>query len=92
MLQNIFGIKQFQAQLPKIASDIASMGGHYMVTRRSQPAFVAIPFEDYQAIEDILLEARSPKLQRDVAEGRREYAQGKTKDIKEVIKSLQSKQ
>ncbi|MBU0978797.1 MAG: hypothetical protein ABIJ33_03910 [Patescibacteria group bacterium] len=31
-------------------------GGHYIVTRRNKPAFVAIPFADYQEIEDILLD------------------------------------
>ena len=78
MIQDVFGIKDFQTNLPKIARKINQMGGHYLVTNRSKPALVAIPFADYQAIEDILLELNSPQLQKDIKEGRKEYLQGKT--------------
>ena len=78
MIQDVFGIKDFQTNLPKIARKISQIGGHYLVTNRSKPALVAIPFSDYQAIEDILLELNSPQLQKDITEGRKEYLQGKT--------------
>ena len=51
MIQNVYGIKQFQTNLPKIARIIDQIGGHYLVVRRNKPTLVAIPFEDYQAIE-----------------------------------------
>ena len=78
MIQDVFGIKDFQTNLPKIARKISQIGGHYLVTNRSKPALVAIPFSDYQAIEDILLELNSPQHQKDIREGRKEYLQGKT--------------
>jgi len=78
MIQDVFGIKDFQTNLPKIARKISQIGGHYLVTNRTKPALVAIPFSDYQAIEDILLELNSPQLQKDIREGRKEYLQGKT--------------
>jgi len=86
MIQNVFGIKDFQINLPKIARSISEVGGHYLVTNRSKPAMVAIPFADYQGIEDILLELNSPCLKREIKQGRKEYRLGKTKSFKEVLK------
>lgn len=88
MLQNIYGIKQFQTSLPSIAQKISEVGGHYIVTKRSKPAFVAIPFEDYKEIQDILLELNSPRLQEDVKKSRKEYKRGKTVNFEEFIKNL----
>jgi len=59
MIQNVYGIKQFQTKLPAMARQIDEEGGHYIVTRRNKPAFVAIPFADYQDVQDILLELSS---------------------------------
>jgi len=89
MLQNVYGIKQFQNLLPSIAQKIKDVGGHYIITKRSTPVFVAIPFDDYKEIQDILLELNSPKLQKDIAEGRRGYKSGKTKDFEKFIKDLE---
>jgi len=88
MLQNVYGIKQFQTLLPSIAQKISEVGGHYVVTKRSKPAFVAIPFEDYKEIQDILLELNSPKLQEDVKKSRKEYKQGKTADFEDFVNDL----
>lgn len=88
MLQNVYGIKQFQTSLPGIAQKISEVGGHYIVTKRSKPAFVAIPFADYKEIQDILLELNSPNLQEDIAESRKEYQSGKSTDFEEFVKNL----
>jgi len=85
MLSNVMGIKQFQTQLPMVARNIKAMGGHYLVTNRNEPVMVAISFEDYQSVEDILLEMNSPALQKDVADGRREYLQGKTTKLSDFL-------
>ncbi|MDA1316534.1 MAG: type II toxin-antitoxin system Phd/YefM family antitoxin [bacterium] len=85
MIQDVFGIKEFQTNLPKIAAQIKQQGGHYLVTNRSKPAMVAIPFEDYQEIEDILLELNSPTLQKEIKQGRAEYKKGKTISIDELV-------
>ncbi len=85
MLNTVMGIKQFQTKLPMVARDIKTMGGHYLVTNRNEPVMVAIPFQDYQAIEDILLELNSPTLQNDIALGRKEYKAGKTKPLTELL-------
>lgn len=90
MIQNVYGIKQFQTKLPEMARQIDEIGGHYLVTRRNKPSFVAIPFADYQEIEDILLELNSLKLQKEIAQGREEYRQGKTKTLDEVMAQLDS--
>lgn len=79
------GIKQFQTQLPMVARNIKAMGGHYLVTNRNEPAMVAIPFADYQAVEDILLEMNSPALQKDIADGRSEYLRGKTTKLDDFL-------
>lgn len=79
------GIKQFQTQLPMVARNIKAMGGHYLVTNRNEPAMVAISFEDYQSVEDILLEMSSPALQKDVSDGRLEYLQGKTTKLSDFL-------
>lgn len=89
MLQNIYGIKKFQSSLPSIAKKISEVGGHYIVTRRSNPAFVAIPFEDYKEIQDILLELNSPNLQNDIKKSREEYQKGKTTDFDEFVADLE---
>lgn len=65
MLQNVFGIKQFQTQLPALARQISDVGGHYVVTNRSKPAFVAISFDDYKEIQDIMMELSSSKLKKE---------------------------
>ena len=88
MIQNVYGIKQFQTKLPAMARQIDEEGGHYIVTRRNKPAFVAIPFSDYQDVQDILLELNSPNLQEDIAQGRKEYQQGKTKTLDEVVSKI----
>lgn len=88
MLQNVYGIKQFQTNLPAMARQIDEIGGHYIVTRRNKPAFVAIPFEDYKEIQDILLELNSHQLQSDIATSRREYQDDKTQNFDEFIKDL----
>ena len=88
MLQNVYGIKQFQTLLPSIAQKISEVGGHYIVTKRSRPAFVAIPFEDYKEIQDILLELNSPQLNKDVKKSRKEYQQGETVDFEDFINDL----
>jgi PHD/YefM family antitoxin component YafN of YafNO toxin-antitoxin module len=86
MIQDVFGIKEFQINLPQIARQIKNIGGHYLITNRSKPAMVAIPFADYQQIEDILMELNSPSLQRDIAKGRKEYVDGKTQDFTTFLK------
>ena len=88
MIQNVYGIKEFQTKLPAIARSIAQVGGHYLVTHRSKPSMVAIPFSDYQEIEDILLELNSPKLIKDIRQARREYKDGKSVSLEKVLESL----
>ena len=88
MIQDVYGIKEFQTKLPQIAKMISQIGGHYLVTNRSQPSLVAIPFSDYQEIEDILLELNSPSLKKDIQEGREEYSKGETQDFDEFIDEL----
>ncbi len=68
-----------------VARNIKAMGGHYLVTNRNEPAMVAISFEDYQSVEDILLEMNSPALQKDVEAGRREYVAGKTTKLSDFL-------
>lgn len=86
MIQSVFGIKQFQVNLPKLARQIREVGGHYLVTNRSVPEFVAIPFADYQQIEDILLELNSPKLLQSIGKGRKEYRAGKSTPFRDLLK------
>ncbi len=88
MIQNVFGIKEFQTKLPAMARLIEKEGGHYIVTCRNKPVFVVMPFADYQDLEDILMELNSPQLLRDVAQARKDYKAGKTKTLDEVLKSL----
>ncbi len=85
MIQNVYGIKEFQTKLPQIARMINQVGGHYLVTNRSRPALVAIPFTDYRDVEDILLELNSPKLRREIIIGRKEYREGKTKNFRQFF-------
>ena len=87
MISNSFGIKQFQTNLPSLARKIAQIGGHYLVTKRGKPVFMAIPFEDYQEIEDIIAEANSAKLAKDIKKGRIEFMERKTKKIGDVIQN-----
>lgn len=88
MLQNVYGIKQFQTNLPAMARQIDEVGGHYIITRRNKPAFVAIPFEDYKEVQDILLELNSPDLHKDIARSRKEYQAGKSQDFEEFARDL----
>lgn len=88
MIQNVFGIKEFQTKLPAMARLIEKEGGHYLVTCRNKPVFVVMPFVDYQDLEDILMELNSPQLLRDVAQARKDYKEGKIKTLDEVLKSL----
>jgi PHD/YefM family antitoxin component YafN of YafNO toxin-antitoxin module len=88
MLQDVFGIKEFQTKLPSIAKKIRSVGGHYLVTNRNKPSLVAIPFDDYQEIADILLELNSPRLKREVQEARDEYRDGKTVSFDTFLSSI----
>jgi PHD/YefM family antitoxin component YafN of YafNO toxin-antitoxin module len=85
MINAVYGVKDFQIHLPQIARDMLETGGHYLVTNRNKPALVAIPFEDYQAIEDILLEFNSPTLQTSIEAGRQEYFQGKTQSLDQFL-------
>jgi len=86
MIQQVYGIKKFQTHLPAIAKKIREVGGHYLVTNRNQPSMVAMSFEDYKSIEDILLELNSPTLKREISKGRKEYQKGKARPFREVIK------
>ncbi len=86
MIQDVYGIKDFQTNLPKISRDINKVGGHYLVTNRSRPTMVAIPFQDYQAIEDIFLELNSPQLQKDIKKGGKHYLLKNTKSFKKILK------
>lgn len=88
MLQTVYGIKQFQTNLPAMARQIDEVGGHYIVTRRNKPVFVAIPFDDYKEVQDILLELNSPELHKDISQSRKEYQDGKTQDFDEFVKEL----
>ncbi len=85
MIDAVYGIKDFQVHLPQITRDMLETGGHYLVTNRNKPALVAIPFADYQAIEDILLEFNSPALQSTIEAGRQEYRQGKTQSLDQFL-------
>lgn len=85
MISNVYGIKEFQMNLAKIARSIREAGGHYLVTNRNKPAMVAIPFEDYKEIEDILLELNSPGLKREIKLARQEYEKGKSADFRKFI-------
>lgn len=88
MILDTFGIKEFQVKLPEIARKIRQVGGHYLVTNRSKPALVAIPFEDYQEIADIFLELNSPRVKQDIQKGRSEYKKGKTKNFRDFLENL----
>jgi PHD/YefM family antitoxin component YafN of YafNO toxin-antitoxin module len=86
MIHNIYGIKEFQKQLPAIAKKIAEVGGYSVVTNRSKPVFVTIPFEEYKEIEDILLELTNKKLAKDVSQTRKEYQQNKSRNFEDFVK------
>ena len=88
MIQDVYGIKEFQVKLPEIARRIASLGGHFLVTRRNKPSLVAIPFSDYQDIEDILLELNSPAVKKNIRMGRREFKKNKSADFRQFVKNL----
>lgn len=88
MIQTVYGIREFQIKLPHIARTIADFGGHILVTNRSKPSLVAIPFEDYQEIVDIFMELNAPRLKKDIAEGRQDYKTGKTKDFNQFLKEF----
>ena len=90
MIQDVYGIKEFQTKLPKIAKKIRQIGGHYLVTNRSKPSLVAIPFADYQEIEDILLELNSPSLQKDIEKGRLEYSKGETQSFEDLLDEIKN--
>ena len=90
MITDSFGIKQFQTNLPELARKIGQAGGHYLVTKRGKPVFMAIPFEDYQEIEDILAEAKSCGLAKDIEEGRKEYMEGKTNKLEDVLAKMEN--
>ncbi len=91
MISSSFGIKQFQSNLPSLANKMAEVGGHYLVTKRGKPVFMAIPFEDYQEIQDIIDEAQSRKLLVDIEKGRQEYKEGKTRKLEEVMAEIDDK-
>ena len=88
MIQDVYGIKEFQMKLPQIARKISEVGGHYLITNRSKPSLVAIPFADYQEIADILLELNSLILKKDIKNGRSEYRNKKTKSFRQFLKEL----
>lgn len=88
MIQDVYGIKEFQTKLPEIARRISKLGGHYLVTRRNKPSLVAIPFSDYQEIADILIELNSFSLKKDIKDGRLEHKKGKTVSFRDFIKNL----
>ena len=88
MIQDVFGIKEFQTKLPEIARKIREVGGHYLVTNRNKPALVALSFEEYKTIEDILLELNSPALLEEIETARREYRRGKTTDFRGFLKQV----
>lgn len=88
MIQDVYGIKEFQIKLPQIARKISEVGGHYLITNRSKPSMVAIPFGDYQEIADILLELNSRNLKKDIRKGREEYRTRKTKSFQEFLSKL----
>lgn len=87
MIQGVYGIKEFQTKLPQIARKISEVGGHYLVTNRSKPSLVAMPFSDYQDVADIMLEMNSKVLKGDIASGRREYRNKKSGDFRKFLKS-----
>ena len=88
MIQGVYGVKEFQTQLPKITRKIGQVGGHYLVTNRNKPVFVTLPFDDYKELEDILWELNSPTLLKSIELGRKEYLQGKTKELTKVLKEI----
>ncbi len=87
MIQGVYGIKEFQTKLPQIAREISEVGGHFLVTNRSKPTLVAMPFSDYQEVADIMLEMNSKVLKKDIASGRREYRNKKSEDFRKFLKS-----
>ena len=86
MISDVYGIKEFQTKLAKIARKIRETGGHYLITNRNKPTMVAIPFEDYKEIEDILVELNSANLKRDIRKARKEYESGQAADFRKFIK------
>lgn len=85
MIQDVYGIKEFQTNLPMIARHIDEMGGHYLVTNRNKPTLVALSYDDYKLIEDIFMELTSSKLKEEIATGRKEYRSGKTKKFRATL-------
>jgi len=88
MLQQVYGIKQFQTHLPAIAREINQMGGHFLITKRNDPAFVALSFEDYQEMVEMVLEKNSPQLQKHIIAGRKAYDKGETTSLADLKKEL----
>lgn len=86
MITNIYGIKQFQTHLPQISNSIKDLGGHYLVTQRNTPIFVTIPFEEYQELQEILLEMNSPQLKRSIRKARKEFKEGKSVSLEDFLK------
>ena len=58
------------------------------MTNRNKPVFVTLPFDDYKELEDILWELNSPTLLKSIELGRKEYLQGKTKELTKVLKEI----
>ncbi len=87
MITDVYGIKQFQTHLPSISNSIKELGGHYLVTQRNTPIFVTIPFEEYQQLQEILLEMNSPQLRKSIRKARKEFQTGKTVSLDDFLKN-----
>lgn len=71
-----------------IARDMATVGGEYVVTRRGEPTFVAVPYERYQELQDLLAELRSPQLQKEIAQARKQHRSGKSIPVQDVLSDI----
>jgi len=81
-------LTEAKAKLNELVDEAVTMHEHVTITRRGRPAVMLVSVDEWEALQETLFWQSVPGIQADIAEARRERAEGGGHDETQVRAAL----
>jgi antitoxin YefM len=81
-------LTEAKARLNELVDEAVTLHEHVTITRRGRPAAMLVSVEEWESLQETLFWQSVPGIHEDIAEARRERAEGRTYDEAQVRSAL----
>ncbi len=81
-------LTEAKTKLNELVDEAVTMHEHVTITRRGRPAAMLVSVEEWESLQETLFWQSVPGIHEDIAESRREAAEGRSHDEAQVRSAL----